>query len=136
MTLQAEVDDARRRVTVTAAGEVTGPAYVDWLMALLGSRPALGGYDFIYDLQDYRGRVGHDDIAVLAGRYAALVGEADRGAVTVLVTADEGFRFWAELFAVQFPNRIWRVAATMAAAEAELEEAARRRGNNAPPPQP
>ncbi len=53
--------------------------------------------------------------------------------MTVLVTADEGFRFWADLFAVQFPNRVWRVAATIEAAEAELEEAARRRGNGAPP---
>ncbi len=66
MLLRAEVDDARRRVVVTLAGEVTGPAYVDWLLALLRGRPAAGGYDFIYDLHGYQGRVGHDDIADLA----------------------------------------------------------------------
>ncbi|MBX9702432.1 MAG: hypothetical protein K2X74_23545 [Acetobacteraceae bacterium] len=92
-----------------------------WMLDLLSVEPEVGGYDFIYDLTGYQGRISHDDIAALAPRYAALVGSRDRGAVTVLVTADEGFRFWAELFALQFPNRIWRVVATMAEAEAAIE---------------
>ena len=54
--------------------------------------------------------------------------------MTVLVTVDEGFRFWADLFAVQFPNRTWRVVPTLAAAEAVLREAARRREDGPPPP--
>ena len=82
------------------------------LLDLLATQPATRGYDFIYDLAGYQGRVAHDDIARLAPAYAALVGEADRGAVTVLVTVDAGFRFWAELFAVQFPNRAWHVLRT------------------------
>ena len=130
--IRSELDHVRRRVLVTLAGDVTGPDYVRWLLDLLAADPALGGYDFIYDLHGYEGRVGHDDIAALAPRYAALVGEADHGAVTVLVTMDEGFRFWAQLFAVQFPNRVFRVVPTMAAAEAVLAEMAaarRRRGD-------
>jgi hypothetical protein len=118
------LDHPRRRVLLTLTGEISGPHYVAWLLDLLASRPELGGYDFIYDLLGYQGRVGHDDVAALAPRYAALVGEADRGAVTMLVTEDEGFRFWAELFAVQFPNRTWRVVSTMAEAEAALAEVA------------
>lgn len=132
--IRTSVDAARRRVVVTLAGEVTGPGYVAWTLDLLAAQPALGGYDFVYDLHAYQGRVSHDDIAAMAPRYAALVGDADRGAVTVLVTADEGFRFWADLFAVQFPNRTWRVVPTLAAAEAVLREAARRREDGPPPP--
>ena len=103
------------------AGDVSGQDYVTWLLDLLSADPALGGYDFIYDLQTYEGRISHDDIAALAPRYAALVGGRDRGGVTVLVTKDAGFRFWAELFAVQFPNRTWRVVPSLAEAEAVLE---------------
>jgi hypothetical protein len=137
--IRTSVDAARRRVVVTLAGEVTGPGYVAWTLDLLAAQPALGGYDFVYDLHAYQGRVSHDDIAAMAPRYAALVGDADRGAVTVLVTADEGFRFWADLFVVQFPNRTWRVVPTLAGAEAVLAEAARRggggaAGGGAPPP--
>jgi hypothetical protein len=121
--IESWTDHAQRRVVVAVAGDVTGPDYVGWLLDLLAAEPALGGYDFIYDLQGYEGRITHDDIAALAPRYAALVGDRDRGAVTVLVTADEGFRFWAELFAVQFPHRTWRVVPSMSAAEAALVEA-------------
>ena len=125
--LRAEVDHALGRVLWIASGDVSGPEYVAWTMDLLSAQPEIGGYDFIYDLLLYEGRVGHDDIAGLAPRYAALVGEADRGAVTVLVTLDEGFRFWAELLAVQFPHRHWHVVPSLAAAEAVLREATARR---------
>lgn len=121
--IEARTDHARRRVTVVLTGDVTGPDYVAWLLGLLAAEPALGGYDFLYDLRGYQGRVSHDDIAAMAPRYAALVGGRDRGAMTVLVTRDEGFRFWADLFALQFPNRLWRVVPTMEEAEAALAEA-------------
>ena len=113
-------DPARRRVVVALRGDVTGQDYVGWLLGLLAAEPVLAGYDFIYDLQAYAGRISHDDIAALAPRYAALVGDRDRGAVTVLVTEDEGFRFWAELLRVQFPNRTWHVVPTLEAAESML----------------
>ena len=129
--LRAEVDHRLGRVLWIASGDVSGPEYVAWTMDLLTAQPVLGGYDYIYDLLLYEGRVGHDDIAGLAPRYAALVGEADRGAVTVLVTLDEGFRFWAELLAVQFPHRQWHVLPSLAAADAVLREAAAAR-----PPRP
>lgn len=118
--IESWTDHARRRVVLALTGDVSGPDYVAWLMDALTAEPVLGGYDFVYDLLAYEGRISHDDIAALAPRYAAQVGEADRGAMTVLVTTDEGFRFWAELFAVQFPNRAWRVVPGMAEAEAVL----------------
>lgn len=120
--IEGWTDHARRRVVVAIAGDVSGADYVTWLLDLLAAEPVVGGYDFIYDLQAYAGRISHDDIAVMAPRYAALVGELDRGAVTVLVTEDEGFRFWAELFRVQFPNRTWHVVPSLAEAEAVLAE--------------
>lgn len=113
-------DHARRLVVVALTGDVSGPDYVTWLVDLLSAEPVLRGYDFIYDLQGYGGRISHDDIAGLAPRYAALVGDLDRGAVTVLVTQDEGFRFWAELFRIQFPNRTWHVVTSLEAAERVL----------------
>jgi hypothetical protein len=122
--IEAAIDHARRRVTVLPTGEVTGEAYTAWLLELLETQPVLGGYDFIYDLHAYLGRVTHDDIAAMAPRYAALVGQADRGATTILVTTDQGFRFWAELFAVQFPNRRWHVVPDLAAASGLLDSRA------------
>lgn len=118
--IEGWTDHARRRVVVSVAGDVSGTDYVTWLLDLLAAEPVVGGYDFIYDLQAYEGRISHDDIAAMAPRYAALVGDLDRGAVTVLVTEDEGFRFWAELFRIQFPNRSWRVVPSLPDAEALL----------------
>jgi hypothetical protein len=128
--IESWTDHARRRVVVALLGDVSGPDYVAWLMDRLTTRPELSGYDFIYDMQAYQGRISHDDIAEMAPRYAALVGDRDRGATTILVTTDEGFRFWAELLAVQFPNRRWRVVPGMAEAEAVLAEQEAARGHD------
>lgn len=118
--IETWTDHARRRVVVAMAGDITGADYVGWLLDLLAAEPAVSGYDFVYDLLAYEGRISHDDIAAMAPRYAALVGGRDKGATTVLVTQDRGFHFWAELFALQFPNRTWRVVPSMTEAEAAL----------------
>lgn len=118
--IETWTDHEKRRVVAALTGDVTGQDYVTWLLDLLAADPALGAYDFIYDLQAYAGRISHDDVAGLAPRYAAVVGELDRGAMTVLVTEDEGFRFWAELLAVQFPNRTWRVVPGLPEADVAL----------------
>ncbi len=123
-TIEIAVDQARRRAIITLMGDVGGPDYTDWFMDQLHRNPALGGYDHILDLRGYAGRIGHDDYACLAPRYAALVGEADRGAVTVMVTWDEGFRLWAPVLARQFPHRAWQVVTGLASAEAVLVRAA------------
>lgn len=116
------IDHARHRIVVALVGDVSGPDYTSWVLERLTAEPVVAGYDFIYDLHAYHGRISHDDIAALAPRYAALVGDRDRGATTVLVTPDEGFRFWAELMAIQFPNRRWHVLPGMAEAEAMLAQ--------------
>lgn len=120
-----------RRVLVRAEGEVGGAEYVAGIMAFLERDPTVLAWDFVYDLRRYRGSVGHDDLAELARRLEAAFGTIVSGATTVLVSPDEGYRFWTRFMEVQFPHRRFAWAADLAEAEAILA-AARRAGAPTP----
>ncbi len=126
--MQYAIDHAAGIVRLTMQGDVDGALYVTTLRTLLDSDDRLHGYDFLYDLREYSGSVGHDDVRVLADRYAPLLAALPRVSQAVLVSPDQGFRFWITLLNQQFSNREFHLAPSMAAGEALLAELRARRG--------
>jgi hypothetical protein len=119
-TVMARYTSRRGRLELTFAGEVDGPAYRRCMAEWLQRHPEAVSADWIYDLRDYRGTVSHDDVLAFTRLYDAEAGERDRGARSVFITPDPGFRYWVQACAAAFPRRVLTVVDTLAGAEALL----------------
>lgn len=109
-----------RRLELTFAGEVDGPAYRRCMTEWLQRHPNAVSADWVYDLRNYRGTVSHDDVMAFVRLYDSEAGERDLGARSVFITPDPGFRYWVQACAAAFPRRVLTVVDTPAEAEALL----------------
>jgi hypothetical protein len=109
-----------RRLWLEFAGDVDGDEYGRCMAGWLGAHPEAVAFDWIYDLRAYTGRVSHGDVACFGHRYREVAGEADRGARSVFVTPDAGFRFWVQACQLEFPHRAFAIVTTLEEAEAAL----------------
>jgi len=113
----------KKRLELTFAGEVDGVAYRRCMVEWLRRHPDAVAADWLYDPRHYHGSISHDDVLAFVRLYDAEAGERDRGARSVFVTADPGFRYWVQACSAAFPRRTLLVAGTLAEAEALLARA-------------
>lgn len=123
MTFQATILPERRLLHLLVEGEVDGARYLEGMLGWLGRHPEAVAYDWLYDLRNYRGSVSHEAVGCFAGAYDRVAQGVDRGARSIFVTPDPGFRFWVQACALLFPRRRLTVAPTIERAEEILAEA-------------
>ena len=117
------VDEARRLIQVTITGTAAGPEVSAVVSALFLDRPALTGYDMLYDLRTYSGDVTADDVKPIVIAYQTVRTPAADGTKTAFVTSDPNFAFWAEAMTYQFPGREHRVFEEIEPAQSWLHRA-------------
>ncbi len=112
--------DEKRRLLLVFEGVADGADYLACMQGWLADRPEAVAWGWIHDLRACTGRVSHGDVARFGLRYRGVAGQADRGARSVFVTPDPGFRSWVQACQLEFPHRTFRIVETVAKAEAAL----------------
>lgn len=118
-SFRSAFDDLRRRVTLVAEGELDGPGFRRAMEAWLTAALDRLGHDRLYDLRRYAGTVTNDDVRHV-GRLMRAAGANLPEGLTVFVSPDAGFGFWARAMRLELPLRRLEVVKTMEAAEALL----------------
>lgn len=121
MPATVSIDSERRLTSYRFWGPVTGPEFVETMVAILRSHPEVADYDAICDLTDYTGDVGVDEMASVAMLMNDLRTGVSGMARSALITLDQGFADWAQLLGHQFERRRFGVFGSRSAAEAWLE---------------
>jgi hypothetical protein len=119
-TVMARYASQKRRLELTFAGEVDGPAYRRCMAEWLYRYPDAVAADWVYDLRQYRGSVSQDDVLSFVHLYEAAAAGQDGGARSVFITPDPGFHHWLQACATAFPRRVLIVVDTPEEAEAML----------------
>lgn len=119
-TAMARYTPQKRRLELTFAGEVDGPAYRRCMAEWLQRHPDAVAADWVYDLRHYRGSISHDDVLAFVRLYDAEAGRRDAGARSIFITPDPGFRYWVQACTAAFPRRVLTVVDSPAEAEGLL----------------
>lgn len=118
MTIHCDIDEAARRVVMTADGATTGAQTSRFIVDLVARRPELAGWDWIHDIRDSSGEADNRDVQSVAEAFA---GAPPGPSFTIFVTEDRGFDLWAKVMDHAFLERRHLTSPTVEAAIAELD---------------
>ena len=90
---------------VAIEGEAGGRQVQSALCEVFQRRPEVSGFDYLFDLQGYRGDVAAGDLEPVAELYASVRGEDATRTRTAFITPDPLFGLWATAMNFQFPGR-------------------------------
>ncbi|MEH6665554.1 MAG: hypothetical protein V7678_11930 [Brevundimonas sp.] len=125
MKPRVEIDDARRRITVTADINVMSRDMTGTLIALVREEPRRADHDFIIDVRESYGDGSHDDVVLLAEAFRA-AGAGRQASHTCFITPDPGFVHWVRTMDFCFDNRTHLVFDSPEAADAFLDQKLKR----------
>ena len=120
ITIRREGDPSRLRVVLK--GPLTGLAVAEGLSETYLAQPEVTRLDMLFDLTEYQGAVGPDDIEMIVAAYQKSDPDPLHPCRTAFVTPDPFFHHWAAAMSFQFSGREHRAFPTFPKAEAFLSE--------------
>lgn len=109
------IDESRRRIVITATGGDRTPNVADTVLQLIGRRPNLGSWDWIFDIRAPHKKATTEQLDQIAQVFNAVRGERS---YTIFISSDPETYARCELLDLKFLDRRHIVAPTMKEAEA------------------
>ncbi len=110
------------RLLVKLTGALNGRSVAQSLSQAYLSDPEVTRLDMLFDLTEYGGAVGNDDVETIVAAYKQSNSDPLHPCRTSFVTTDPFFDDWATVMSFQFTGREHRAFASFAAAEIFLAE--------------
>lgn len=120
MTPRVEIDDPRRRVTLTSGFNIPSRMLIGVVIDLVAEAPRRADHDFILDVRESYGDGSHEHVLRAAEAFLAC-GGGRRAAHTCFITLDTGFVHWARAMDFCFVNRTHQVFPNPETAHAFLD---------------
>jgi hypothetical protein len=111
-----------QRLRVILKGPLTGLAVAQALGETYVAEPDVTRLDMLFDLTEYQGAVGPDDVEMIVEAYQKSDPNPLYACRTAFVTPDPFFHHWAAAMSFQFSGREHRAFPTFEKAEAFLAE--------------
>ncbi|MBW3617067.1 MAG: hypothetical protein KY446_04840 [Proteobacteria bacterium] len=110
------------RLLVTLRGALSGRSVAQSLSQVYLSDPEVTRFDMLFDLTEYEGSVGNDDVEAIVAAYKQSNSDPLHPCRTAFVTPDPYFDDWAVVMSFQFTGREHRAFASFGAAETFLAD--------------